>query len=99
MMESSDIGLKNNRTFITRSYHHGSILSSSDALDMTDTFARRHVGPRLEESISMLQTIGFESFDELVKSTVPADIMTKKPLSLDDPLSESEALAKIKTFA
>jgi glycine dehydrogenase len=47
----------------------------------------------------MLQTIGFESFDELVKSTVPADIMTDKPLSLDDPLSESEALAKIKTFA
>merc|ERR1719162_1566853 len=99
MMESSDIGLKNNITFTTRSYHHGSILSSYDALDMADTFARRHMGPRLEESTSMLQTIGFESFDELVKSTVPADIMTDKPLSLEDPMSESEALAQIRIFA
>merc|ERR1719162_2689993 len=99
MMESSDIGLKHNITFTTRSYHHGSILSSYDALDMIDTFARRHMGPRLEESTSMLQTIGFESFDELVKSTVPADIMTDKPLSLEDPMSESEALGKIKAFA
>jgi glycine dehydrogenase len=47
----------------------------------------------------MLQTIGFESFDELVKSTVPADIMTDKPLSLEDPMSESEALAQIRKFA
>ena len=57
------------------------------------------MGPRLEESTSMLQTIGFESFDELVKSTVPADIMTDKPLSLEDPMSESEALAQIRSFA
>ena len=53
----------------------------------------------MEESTSMLQTIGFESFDELVKSTVPADIMTDKPLSLEDPMSESEALTQIKRFA
>jgi len=118
-----------------RSFHSGSAcLSSADALDMTDTFARRHcksclvspnvnyacqlffshvilcssgvcdvvlgtVGPRLEESTSMLQTIGFDTFDELVQSTVPADIMANKPLSLEDPMTESEALAKIRLFA
>eukprot|EP00535_Pseudo-nitzschia_heimii_P001664 CAMPEP_0197187856 /NCGR_PEP_ID=MMETSP1423-20130617/16723_1 /TAXON_ID=476441 /ORGANISM="Pseudo-nitzschia heimii, Strain UNC1101" /LENGTH=979 /DNA_ID=CAMNT_0042639541 /DNA_START=377 /DNA_END=3316 /DNA_ORIENTATION=+ len=66
---------------------------------MADTFARRHMGPTHEESISMLQTIGFESFEELVKSTVPADIIADKPLSLEEPKTESEALAQIKTFA
>merc|ERR1712125_227494 len=85
---------------VTRSLHSSvASLPSADALDMADTFARRHMGPRSEESTSMLQTIGFENFDELVKSTVPADIMTDKPLSLEDPMSESEALTQIKRFA
>lgn len=57
------------------------------------------VGPRLDESISMLQTIGFESFDAFIESTVPADIMTDNPLSLDDPLSEAEAITKIRSIA
>ena len=66
---------------------------------LTIVFACISVGPRLEESTSMLQTIGFESFDELVTSTVPADIMADKPLSLEDPMSETEALAQIRKFA
>jgi glycine dehydrogenase len=47
----------------------------------------------------MLAAIGFDSMDALVKSTVPANILTDKPLALDAPLTESEALSKIKTFA
>lgn len=57
------------------------------------------VGPRMEESKSMLATIGFDSFDALVKSTVPKNIMTDRPLDLEPPLSESEALMKLKSFA
>lgn len=66
---------------------------------MTTSFLPSLVGPRLEESKSMLATIGFDSFDALVKSTVPANILAEKPLNLQDPLSESEALAKIRTYA
>ena len=47
----------------------------------------------------MLSAIGFESFDDLVKSTVPGDILTKKELNLEPPRSESEALAKIREYA
>jgi glycine dehydrogenase len=47
----------------------------------------------------MLQTLGFESFDELVKSTVPANILSSEPLQLEDPMTESEALAQIRMFA
>ena len=37
------LGVSNNNTnaVASRSYHYGSVLSA-DALDMTDTFARRH---------------------------------------------------------
>lgn len=53
----------------------------------------------MEESKSMLATLGFDSFDALVKSTVPASILADQPLKLDPPLSESEALDKIKSYA
>jgi glycine dehydrogenase len=57
------------------------------------------VGPRLEESTAMLATIGFDSFDALVKSTVPENILADKPLNLEPALTESEALAKIRLLA
>jgi len=47
----------------------------------------------------MLKAIGFDSFEALIKSTVPANIMSKNELVLDAPLTESEALQKIKSFA
>ena len=47
----------------------------------------------------MLATIGFDSFDALVESTVPEQIMAGKPLSLEPAMSETEALTKIRSFA
>eukprot|EP00934_Nitzschia_sp_Nitz4_P000180 Nitzschia sp. Nitz4//scaffold4_size323378//221111//224343//NITZ4_000686-RA/size323378-snap-gene-0.466-mRNA-1//-1//CDS//3329553477//180//frame0 len=81
-----------------RLFHTSSKLGE-DALDMADSFKHRHLGPRFEESKSMLAAIGFDSFDALVKSTVPEQILAPKPLSMDAPLSESEALTKIKGYA
>jgi len=57
------------------------------------------VGPRERDSINMLKSIGFESMDELFKSTVPPQIMADKELDLDPALSESEALAKLREMA
>jgi glycine dehydrogenase len=47
----------------------------------------------------MLATLGFDSFDALTTSTVPPEILAAKPLNLEPAMSESEALAKIRTFA
>lgn len=47
----------------------------------------------------MLASIGFDSMDALVKSTVPANILSDKDLVLDPTLTESEALNKIKKYA
>jgi glycine dehydrogenase len=47
----------------------------------------------------MLASIGFSSMDALIQSTVPANILTDKPLNLQPPMSESEALTNIKKYA
>jgi len=83
----------------SRQLYHASAKQSADALDMADSFARRHMGPRLEESKSMLATIGFESFDDFIQSTVPENIMVESPLKLDDPMSETEALSRLQVMA
>lgn len=57
------------------------------------------MGPSIADSKNMLATIGFDSFDALIKSTVPPNILTTKPLDLEPFMTESEALAKIKEFA
>jgi len=44
----------------------------------------------------MLKTVGFKTIDDLVSSTVPSSIRLKSNLVLDAPLSESEALHKLK---
>jgi glycine dehydrogenase len=47
----------------------------------------------------MLATIGFNSFDELVTSTVPPQIMSPKELDLEAARTESEALVALKVMA
>jgi glycine dehydrogenase len=47
----------------------------------------------------MLATIGFDSFEGLQKSTVPANILADKELNLEPARTESEALLRIKEFA
>lgn len=47
----------------------------------------------------MLSTIGFESFEELIKSTVPENIVVESTLNLDEPMSETEALSKLAAIA
>jgi glycine dehydrogenase len=47
----------------------------------------------------MLKTVGFDSFEGLVKSTVPENIQAASELNLEPARTESEALVRIKEFA
>ena len=47
----------------------------------------------------MLASIGIDSMEALLDSTVPANIRSPKELALDPPMTESEALARIKSMA
>ncbi len=64
---------------------------SHSPLSPTDTFARRHIGPREADLSSMLAAVGCASLDELVERTVPASIRFERDLAIgDDPEGETE---------
>ena len=66
---------------------------------MSLSFVDRHNGPRPHDEQEMLSVLGASSLEELVKQTVPADILLDKPLALDKALTEHEYLSKIKAMA
>ncbi|MCA9656886.1 MAG: glycine dehydrogenase (aminomethyl-transferring), partial [Myxococcales bacterium] len=57
------------------------------ALAPTDTFVRRHLGPREHELAQMLATVGVDSLEALIAATVPASIRAQAPLELADDLA------------
>ncbi|MDR2586236.1 MAG: aminomethyl-transferring glycine dehydrogenase [Prevotellaceae bacterium] len=65
---------------------------------MDFTFVHRHNGPRPHEIDKMLQTIGVDSLEALIRQTVPSDILLSQPLPLETPQSEHEYLAKLKNM-
>jgi glycine dehydrogenase len=57
-------------------------------LDATDWFARRHIGPSLDDRDRMLAAVGASSLDALMDEVIPTSIRLKRPLNL--PPAESE---------
>ena len=50
---------------------------------MSLTFEDRHIGPRKKDLEHMLKVIRLNSYDELIKQTLPDNIVFKEPLKLD----------------
>ena len=61
----------------------------------TNAFALRHIGPREDDQNLMLKTIGVNSLDQLISETIPDDIRLKKPLNLEEPMTEHDYLLHI----
>ncbi|WP_435235093.1 aminomethyl-transferring glycine dehydrogenase [Psychromonas sp. PT13] len=70
-----------------------------DTLSDSSEFASRHNGPTQTEQKKMLDTIGLQSIEQLIKQTVPAAINLPNALQLDAPQSEAEMLASLKAIA
>jgi glycine dehydrogenase len=68
-------------------------------LEQRDDFIHRHIGPNPADTQAMLKTVGADSLADLVKSTVPANILTNAPLAMDASCTESAALAYLKGLA
>lgn len=62
----------------------------------TFSFVRRHIGPTPAEQEEMLKAVGSRSLDDLISSIVPPDIRKEKALELPDPLTEEQALKRMK---
>jgi len=62
-------------------------------------FASRHIGPREDDIQTMLAAIGQPSLEALIDSAVPASIRSHRLPKVDGPLSEVDALARIRRAA
>lgn len=82
-----------------RSYRHSTIKNYIIKLLLIYLqFLHRHVGPNEAEKKHMLNTLGFDSMEALIQSTVPGKIRLNSPIVLDAPLTESEAISTLKTI-
>ena len=68
-------------------------------LEHHDAFLERHIGPNADELTAMLAVIGQPSLEAMVDAIVPANIKLSQPLALPAPISETEALDKIRELA
>jgi glycine dehydrogenase len=60
---------------------------------------RRHIGPSPEEMAEMLAVVGADSLDALIDETVPASIRQREPLDFGAPMTEREALDRLRETA
>tara|TARA_X000001036_G_scaffold422225_1_gene444961 strand:- start:9470 stop:12337 length:2868 start_codon:yes stop_codon:yes gene_type:complete len=67
--------------------------------DTTQEFIGRHIGPSKNDQIKILDYLGIKTLDHLIKDTVPEKILLKDELKIDNSLSESEALKKLKIIS
>ncbi len=60
---------------------------------------RRHIGPSPAEMSDMLKVVGYNSLDSLIEATVPPAIRQKAALAWGAPMTEREALDKLRETA
>nr|MDA3821599.1 aminomethyl-transferring glycine dehydrogenase [Bacteroidales bacterium] len=60
-----------------------------------DKFSNRHIGPRKHEISQMLETIGINSVDELIKKTIPSSILAPEKIHLNEGITEDAYLKDI----
>ncbi|HEX8076552.1 MAG TPA: glycine dehydrogenase (aminomethyl-transferring), partial [Chthoniobacterales bacterium] len=73
--------------------------TDGNLLEKFDAFARRHIGPNPREIEEMLGTLGVESLDALIDSTVPKNIRLGRPLNLPEAKGEREALDELRAIS
>lgn len=64
---------------------------------LSESFADRHIGPRIHDVERMVEYLGYGSLQEFMNAAVPASI--RSSMSLPEPLSESEALSVLASYA
>src|SRR6187431_2539620 len=69
------------------------------ALDATDPFPARHIGPTPAERREMLRAAGADSLETLVDEALPSSIRLARPLNLPPAESESRYLARLTGIA
>ena len=66
---------------------------------MPTEFLSRHIGPRDNQAKEMLTELGFSTIDEMSQSVIPKDILSNSSSNPFPPLSEIDAINKLKEIA
>jgi glycine dehydrogenase len=75
------------------------VSTSLSALENSQEFIARHIGPSAADEQRMLSAIGAASRAALMQAIVPAAIARPQPMQLPAPLTEAQALAELKGIA
>ena len=67
--------------------------------DTSKEFIKRHIGPSEEDMEKMLKLVGANSLDDLMKKTVPQEILSTDKLKINNPTSEHEAMKEVKIIS
>ena len=62
-------------------------------------FSDRHIGSSAQDIQLMLDNLGLDSLNDLIRKTVPDHILAQQPLNLDAPLTEWEAWQRLQQIA
>ncbi|UYM15452.1 aminomethyl-transferring glycine dehydrogenase [Endozoicomonas euniceicola] len=68
-------------------------------LEHNDAFTGRHIGPDTDEQQTMLNLLGADSLETLIKDTVPGAIRMQQPLNVNDSMTEQQALSCLRSLA
>ena len=58
----------------------------------------RHIGLTPEDEQQMLSAVGVESIDQLIRETMPSDILLPEPIELEEPYTEQQQLEIAETM-
>jgi len=65
----------------------------------TDSFARRHIGPREGDCGEMIDLLGFSTLDAMIQRTIPQSIRQERPLQIGEALDERTVLECLRGMA
>jgi glycine dehydrogenase len=74
-------------------------LSELAALEGSDSFPNRHIGPGEADIAAMVKTIGTASLDDLIAKTIPGNIRANTALDLPPAIDEAAILADLRALA
>ena len=64
-----------------------------------NSFENRHIGASNDDVKTMLNCIGLDSIDQLIKQTIPNSILKKEELNIKSAINENEYLSSLKKTA
>ncbi|GLZ79200.1 glycine dehydrogenase (decarboxylating) [Actinorhabdospora filicis] len=73
--------------------------SNDDRAPEATPFVRRHVGPSPDDQRRMLETVGYDGTDELLRAAIPEVIHAVDGLNLRPAATETEVIAELRSLA